>query len=127
MSNPYEPPGERPARDRPEPPISWMGAFGVIAASGAVFGIAGMVVGLALGVAMPGYFRGVSSDAVDPLQVGMGLGLSQGLFAGVAVASALVAAMTTWRGRSREVERPYVEPDDFRAELARIAGRPDHP
>lgn len=52
-----------------------------------------------LGKIAPGYYRGIfghpSDDSFNPLQVGLGLGLTQGLIFGVVVGLAM-AAIVAW-------------------------------
>jgi hypothetical protein len=61
-----------------------------------LFAAIGAVVGYLIGTQMPGYYRSVFSDGgsthFDPVAVGFGQGLSQGLVLGVAVGLTLVLA-----------------------------------
>lgn len=87
----------------PSPPQSHVAtvfrAIGTVLATAAAFGIGGGGVGLLLGVAVPGYYRGVfrSTDpAFDAVAVGFGLGVGQGLAAGV-LAGVVLAGILAWR------------------------------
>jgi hypothetical protein len=70
-------------------------------------GLLGSIVGAALGAFVPGYYRSVipGSDrpGFDPLAVGIGLGLTQGIMFGALVGLGL-AAMYYWH-RSRIVKQ----------------------
>jgi hypothetical protein len=78
--------------------------FAIIIASGAVCAIRGGALGYALGRFTPSYYRGVfhggESLAFDPVQVGIGLGVSQGLIAGLVVGSIVVLAVRSFRDLS---------------------------
>ena len=67
-----------------------------VVATGSAFGIAGGLIGAVIGSLAPSYYRTVFSSGgnpdFDPLQIGVGLGTSQGLVIGTAVAVALVLA-----------------------------------
>jgi hypothetical protein len=85
----------------------------VIVGIGAVcFGVAGGLIGLALGAGMPDYYRGVfrggHEPGFNPVQVGLGLGSTQGLICGTLLGSIIVLAMALAR-RSR----PESEPADL--------------
>lgn len=88
--------------------------FGVVLASMTLFGIVGAAIGRWLGFAAPGYYQGVFRNghdaSFDPVQVGFGLGLTQGiaagLFAGIAIVGALAwIEVTRERIREREMIR----------------------
>lgn len=74
--------------------------LGIIIATGAGFGAAGGLLGLALGLGAPGYYRGVfgrgDGPGFGPWRVGVGLGLNQGLICGLVVGSAAVIAEAFW-------------------------------
>lgn len=80
----------------------------VIVACAVGFGAGGGIIGLALGVTMPGYYRGVFLSGRDPgfrpVQVGVGLGTWQGAICGVVVGSALVIALALAGHRSQDPE-----------------------
>lgn len=73
----------------------------IIIASGAAFAIGGDALGSALARLTPSYYRSVfhggESPAFDPVQVGIGLGVSQGLIAGLVVGSIVVLAVGSLR------------------------------
>jgi len=72
----------------------------VLCGCAAVFAAGGGLIGLALGVFMPGYYRGVVRGGYqqdfNPVDVGIGLGTSQGVILGVIV-GALVVIGLAWR------------------------------
>jgi hypothetical protein len=70
--------------------------FGIVLCSAAGFGAGGALVGYALAHLTPAYYetvlvRGESSRSID--QVGVGLGLTQGVLAGLVVGSVVVLAV----------------------------------
>jgi hypothetical protein len=71
--------------------------FAIIIISGVGFAIAGGLIGSTLARNMPDYYRAVfsSGDRPDfnPVQVAVGLGISQGLVAGLVVGSVVVLAV----------------------------------
>ncbi len=83
--------------------MSILRAYLIICLSGVAGVCAGGGIGYLLGIAVPGYYRGVfraGGEAwFDPIQVGIGLGVSQGLPAGLAIGS-LVVVVVAW-SRSR--------------------------
>ena len=87
-----------------------------------------MVLGLLIALAFPDYypsvFPGIPADA-DPRQVGMGLGLAQGVLAGIAVALVLIVALAWWRVRSRQLEILLGELAEIRSQLAQVRRRLD--
>lgn len=86
--------------------------FAIIVASGLSFAVGGGALGCALGRLAPSYYRGVfhggGSPEFDPVQVGLGLGVSQGLIAGLVVGSVVVLAVALSDRR-----RPAKEPLDL--------------
>ena len=78
--------------------------FTIVVSSGLGFGLGGAGFGFLLARLFPSYYRGVfpagEAPWFDPLQVGIGLGASQGLSAGLAISSVVVlaAALTERRG-----------------------------
>src|SRR5262245_44402839 len=81
-------------------------AFLIGAGSAAVCAAVGTGIGLALGSLAPDYYRTVfrhgNAPEFNPVQVGLGLGLSQGLLAGLAVGSVVVLAVA-WTESRRPV------------------------
>jgi hypothetical protein len=79
-----------------------------VAACSVLFSLLGGAAGYLLGTLIPGYYRGVfrAGDlrGFDPVQVGTGLGVSQGLMGG-AVVGLILVALVAWHdaqsGRSR--------------------------
>lgn len=71
--------------------------FRIILGSGTALGAAGAGLGYLLGRHAPAYYRSVfaggDSPGFDPVQVGFGLGLTQGLIAGHIVGSVVVLAV----------------------------------
>ncbi|MHB1556892.1 MAG: hypothetical protein ACYC61_05350 [Isosphaeraceae bacterium] len=96
----------------------------VIIACAVGFGAGGGIIGLALGVTMPGYYRGVFLSGRDPafrsVQVGVGLGTGQGAICGVVVGSALVIARTLAGHRSQDPE--FARPGSRPRWVWRLAG-----
>ncbi|MEI8022124.1 MAG: hypothetical protein WCH39_28195 [Schlesneria sp.] len=67
---------------------------------GVIFACVGAAIGAAIGTVAPGYyqsiFRNGHSPEFNPLQVGIGLGATQGVASGVAI-SITVLTLLTWR------------------------------
>ena len=80
--------------------------FLIIVVSGIGFAPAGGLIGYALGRVAPAYYRGVfrrgEAPDFDPVQVGLGLGMTQGLIAGLLVGSVVVLAVALSGPRRRE-------------------------
>src|SRR5262249_36996738 len=81
--------------------------FAIIGVTASACGTIGALIGLLLGVFAPGYYRAVfrygDSAEFNAVQVGIGLGLSQGLIAGLTIGCVVVLAVTWYRIR-RPVE-----------------------
>ncbi len=90
--------------------MSVLRAYLIVCIGGLAGACAGGGVGYLLGVAVPGYYRGVfragGEPWFDPLQVGIGLGVSQGLLAGLAVGAVVVVAVVWYRARAEALTRP---------------------
>lgn len=75
----------------------------IIIASAIGFGLASAAPGCLLGVAVPRYYRAVYRTAdreeFNPVEVGLGRGLSQGLIAGLCVGAVVVLAVAWYRSR----------------------------
>lgn len=102
--NPYASPESRSPKALPSAPaLTFLRAFSIVIASGLGFGGAGAMIGVLLGVGVPSYYRGVFAEGdnpgFDPVQVGFGLGLSQGLICGVLVGMVVVLAVSHSRRR----------------------------
>lgn len=83
--------------------VSLLRAYLIVCLSGVAGACAGSGIGYLLGTAAPGYYRGMfiaGGEAwFDPVHVAIGLGVTQGLPAGLAIGSLLVM-VTAW-SRSR--------------------------
>lgn len=81
-------------------------AFAIIIASGVFFSLAGGLLGLLLGMAVPGYYRAVfrhgNEPLFNPVEVGAGLGATQGLPGGVIVGVLVVFAVAWYNSRQRQ-------------------------
>ncbi len=90
-------------------PYSCVQALLIIAAFAIGFAAVGTLVGYGLGRFVPGYYRGVFSEGLrpdfNPLDVGIGLGCSEGLLFGAVVGTAVVIVLT-WRRSRRIVVSP---------------------
>jgi hypothetical protein len=87
----------------------------IIVVCGACFGVIGGLLGFALGVGAPAYYRGVFSTGnepgFNPVQVGLGLGLTQGLISGAVIGSVVVLAASRSRPL-RQSDKPTGLSDD---------------
>src|SRR5437660_244845 len=77
--------------------------FVIIILSGIAFAVGGGLMGYALGVAVPAYYRGIFSTGqdpgFDPAAVGAALGVSQGLVCGIVVGAVVVLAVAWYNSR----------------------------
>jgi hypothetical protein len=77
--------------------------FVIIILSGLAFSVGGGLIGYALAVLMPGYYRGVFSHGhepwFDPMSVGVGLGITEGGVCGLALGAVVVLAVAWYNGR----------------------------
>lgn len=82
--------------------IFW--SIGAIFGAAIIGGLVGLAVGACLGTYAPGYYRSVfrNGDALsfDPLAVGIGQGLTQGIVFGGVIGVAAVALFYWYRSRS---------------------------
>jgi hypothetical protein len=88
--------------------MSMIKGFLIIVACGLVFGVCCGACGYALGRFVPGYYRSVffaRNREFDPEAVGLGLGVSQGLFAGLLIGCVVVLAVAWYRSRREVIER----------------------
>ncbi len=80
--------------------------FTITIASGAAFGLLGSVLGYAIGLYAPDYYRLVfripPSVQLDPAHVGLGLGLTQGLAAGLFIGLVIVVTVAWYNSRLKE-------------------------
>lgn len=78
--------------------------FVITIVSGVAFGIVGGGGGYLLGRVAPDYYRTVfripPEIAIDPAQAGLGLGVTQGLAAGLIVGLAIVATVAWYNSRA---------------------------
>ena len=83
-------------------------ALAVVATFGAGFAVAGALIGYGLGACFPDYYRvvchGEGQPGFDAVDVGIGLGCSEGLMIG-AVVGTFVAVVLAWR-RTRHPPQP---------------------
>jgi hypothetical protein len=109
--NPYESPAtdSKPPAAAPSGPIVSLQAVLFVGASAFVCGVAGLLIGLALGTLVPGYYRSVFAGgdrpSFDPVAVGIGQGLTQGVVVGLFVGVALVAVHYWYRLRAERQRR----------------------
>jgi hypothetical protein len=82
--------------------VSFGKAFLVVVASAVVFAALGGTMGYFIGSQMPGYYRSVFVNGdratFNPVEVGTGQGITQGL-AGGAVIGLILVALVVWRGK----------------------------
>jgi hypothetical protein len=80
--------------------------FAITIVSGVAFGIFGAVVGYALGTFAPDYYRTVfripPGVELDPVQTGLGLGVTQGLTAGLFIGLAIVVTVAWYESRATQ-------------------------
>jgi hypothetical protein len=101
--NPYNSPQNEPSASSASPKLLiW--SIGAVLATASISGVLGMLIGAALGSFMPGYYRSVfpsgDSPHFDPVAVGIGQGLTQGVVFGGIVGLILVAMF--YRHQSRK-------------------------
>jgi hypothetical protein len=79
--------------------------FLIVILSGIAFALAGGLIGWTIGTAMPGYYRAVMRSGnepwFDPVAVGLGAGLTEGLVCGVMVGCVIVLAVAWYNSRQR--------------------------
>jgi hypothetical protein len=77
--------------------------FLIVVLSAVAFGIGGGLIGYSLGVFAPAYYRGVYRSGqeawFDPVQMGLGLGISQGAVCGVIIGCVVVLAVAWYSSR----------------------------
>lgn len=104
--NPYETPKEPISGDRPDTKRFLWCVLAVFGCS-ALGALLGLIIGGLLGAAAPGYYRAVFAAGNDPdfnpVALGIGLGLTQGVVFGAIIGIALVA-ITSWH-QSRMAKR----------------------
>ncbi len=103
--------------------------FRIIILSGFAFALGGGLIGYALAVILPGYYRGAFRNGrepwFDPVAVGIGLGLAQGLICGLALGAVVVLVVAWYNSRRnfldvrltpenrRELQRGLADPTAF--------------
>jgi hypothetical protein len=89
-------------------------AYLLVGASAVLGAVAGGLIGYGMGAALPGYYRGVFASGrepwFDPVHVGVGLGITQGLLAGLAVGAVVVLAWALVRSRGGLVGKRPPDP-----------------
>lgn len=101
--NPYEsPPTGSPACDKP-PVMTWGKGIVIVVVTTIVGAIGGTAIGVLLGLFVPGYYRSVfggsNMPGFDPVAVGIGQGLTQGIAFGAVVGLGVVAAISVFKAR----------------------------
>jgi hypothetical protein len=85
--------------------------FTIVALSVLFCALVGLSVGYTLGAVAPGYYRTVfrngNSPEFDPVQVGVGLGLTQGLLCGLVVGCVVVISVTWYNSRRQIMIREF--------------------
>jgi hypothetical protein len=105
--------------------------FFIIIVSGFAFALGGGLIGYALAVILPGYYRGVFSSGREPwfdaVGVGVGLGLSQGLICGLFLGAIVVLAVAWYNSRrnSLDVRLTPARQQELQQRLADHTANPD--
>jgi putative addiction module component (TIGR02574 family) len=105
--------------------------FLIIILSGFAFALGGGLIGYALAVIVPGYYRGVFSSGrepwFDPVGVGVGLGVSQGLLCGLILGAIVVLAVAWYNSRrnSLDMRLTPTERQELQRRLANHAANSD--
>jgi hypothetical protein len=85
--------------------------FGIVLLSAVLGALIGCGIGYTLGVVTPAYYRGVfstgNSPGFDPVQVGSGLGFTQGLVAGLLVGCVVVLAVAWFNARRQVIIQDF--------------------
>ncbi len=101
--NPYDPP-KHAARPAAVSPVPLLWSMATVFVSAFVGGIMGTGIGVALGSLVPEYYRSVfprgDDPTFDPVAVGIGQGLTQGVVFGGIVGLVIVALYYWYRLRS---------------------------
>lgn len=105
--------------------------FFIILLSGFAFAIGGGAIGYTLAVLLPGYYRGVFSSGrepwFEPMEVGIGLGATQGLICGLVVGAAVVLAVGWYNLRrgSFDVRLTPAKREEIQRRIADHAANPN--
>ena len=77
--------------------------FIIIALSGLICALGGAGIGLSLGIAVPTFYRSMfpngNAPDFDPAQMGLGLGLTQGLLCGLIIGCVVVFSVAWYNSR----------------------------
>jgi hypothetical protein len=101
--NPYDAPRTvSPSSIGPgQPTLGIARGFVIALASGAVGSLLGLLAGIVVGTLAPDYYHAVfNNDGLNTVQVGAGLGLTQGFGIGIAVGCVVILAGAIARRRS---------------------------
>jgi hypothetical protein len=100
--NPYDAPRTiSRAPGAPPPSLGIARGFVIAVASGAAGSLLGLLAGIAIGTLAPDYYHAVfSNDRLNAVQVGAGLGLTQGFGVGLAVGCVVLLATAISRRRT---------------------------
>ena len=109
-SNPYQAPASEQLETSLSNQLAYKG-FGLVIASTFIFGIGGALIGLLLGLITPAYYESVFDLALadEAWQVGLGLGLTQGLVCGIIVGCVVLLASAWYRSRIRAGLLPQIQ------------------
>lgn len=82
-------------------------AFAITIASAIFFALVGAGIGMALGIAVPDYYRTVfripPDVALNPIHTGLGLGFAQGFGAGLVVGLVIVVTVAWYKVRMASI------------------------
>ena len=96
MVNPYEPSGtiSSAPHEATAPAISLLRGFLIVLCAGAAGALLGLILGGLMGTFVPDYYHAVfGNPELNAVQVGTGLGLTQGFGVGVAVGCVVLLAV----------------------------------
>ena len=105
--NPYDSPKNASVKNVSSPmPLLWSAV--TVFGSAVTGGLIGMGIGAALGLLVPGYYRSVFPNGVDPnfdpVAVGIGQGVTQGVVFGGVIGLVLVGMFYWYRSRTARPE-----------------------
>ena len=84
--------------------MSVVRGFTITIASGLAFGVLGAGMGYLLGLVAPDYYRTVfripPEVSIDPAQAGLGLGVTQGIAAGLLIGLVIVVSVAWYNSRT---------------------------
>lgn len=103
MTNPFTSPQSTGSSSEPRSVISAVKAIAVVSSCGLGGALFGAALGFTLGRFAPGYYRSIFSHGdradFDPEAVGLGLGATQGVVAGLLVGLAIVFMIAWFNSR----------------------------